>query len=454
MRKGIIKMVLFAGGFFVLLNAVTQVLKPKWDLREHITIEPQTMISDGFYAQPKDSVDVIYLGSSHVYRNINPLVIYHEYGITGYNMASSIQRMWVSDYYLHEALKYQDPQVIVLDMWGIVNDGLADEFRNRKAFDYMRLSFEKLRFVRESMNEDENFYSYLWPIMKYHGRYAELDSNDFDYIRADRNMITKGHDVQCSVQAQAFDYWNTDETLPVVERSRSYLDDIVQTCRDEGITLLLIKTPSGDWTKGYHKWCEKYAEEKNLTFVDYNENFEMTGLDMAKDYADICHMNETGARKFSLCIGKLVWQTGANNEEVLFYDKRADERFYSWGQDYEKFSRIEKVTEIAEITSTDEYAKACGSADICILVVDSESGEIEVIDKGEKNIYHGSFLAYKDSKPVIRVDVGDGRTNVNFNEKKYYRNMTGKVMISCDWRNEEIYEVSTVENEQLIRIEK
>lgn len=45
-----------------------------------------------FLAEPEDSLDVIYLGSSFTYCDVNPAEVYDSSGLTGFVMAGSSSR--------------------------------------------------------------------------------------------------------------------------------------------------------------------------------------------------------------------------------------------------------------------------------------------------------------------------------------------------------------------------
>ena len=84
-------------GFAILLlgalGVAQNILKAKF-------INDSTTIVNGFYAEEKNDIDVLFLGSSNCFCTINPLVLYKEYGIAAYNFASSSQPMDISLHYL------------------------------------------------------------------------------------------------------------------------------------------------------------------------------------------------------------------------------------------------------------------------------------------------------------------------------------------------------------------
>ena len=72
------------------------------------------------YRLEDNSIDVLALGSSHSFVDINPSVLYREYGIAGFDLGGSRQPFWNSYYYLKEALKTQKPEVIILEAYAAV----------------------------------------------------------------------------------------------------------------------------------------------------------------------------------------------------------------------------------------------------------------------------------------------------------------------------------------------
>ena len=74
-------------------------------------LAPKGGCIDGFYAEPEDTIDVIFLGSSHANAAFAPAQMWREQGFTGYVLYSWSQPMWVSYHYAVEAFKRQTPRV-------------------------------------------------------------------------------------------------------------------------------------------------------------------------------------------------------------------------------------------------------------------------------------------------------------------------------------------------------
>ena len=118
-KKNVLRGICFAVVFVILFGIFSAVFMPKWSFAR--SDETQTRIQ-AFYRQEKNSHDVIYVGASFAYCAISPLNIWEEQGITGYVFAGTGQKVWLSTYYLKEALKYQTPSVVVFEAGAIFDE--------------------------------------------------------------------------------------------------------------------------------------------------------------------------------------------------------------------------------------------------------------------------------------------------------------------------------------------
>lgn len=52
-----------------------------------------------FYKERDNSIDVLFLGSSHMFVNVNPSILWKEYGMAGFDLGGSVQPLWNTYYY-------------------------------------------------------------------------------------------------------------------------------------------------------------------------------------------------------------------------------------------------------------------------------------------------------------------------------------------------------------------
>lgn len=276
---------------------VSALLQPKYmtDLVEG------SMLSQ--YYDEAGGHDVIFVGDCEVYANFSPMELYREKGITAYIRGSSQQLIWQSYYVLKETFEYETPKVVVFNVNSMRYSEPVSEAYNRLTIDKMKWSDEKVDIIRASMTEEEDFLSYVFPILRYHSRFDELTAEDFRYLFKTKDNTWNGHLMNKEI--------NPLENLPAKrvqanydfgEICYEYLDKMRQLCEENGTELILIKAPSvyPYWFDEYDAQIESYAAEHGLAFYNFLDYVEEIGIDYAVDtYDGGLHMNLTGATKLS-----------------------------------------------------------------------------------------------------------------------------------------------------------
>ena len=312
-------------------------LTPKWlDDREW---EPASEIMAGFYAEPDDTLDILFLGSSHVFCGVNPLCIFDETGLRSYDLASGLQRAWVSYYYLLEALKTQKPSLVVLDTSELFDDENNTEPRNRMAFDYMHPSSVKWKAVAASAQPEESLVSYLFPSIRYHERIFDLSGKDFEWVlRKNHRNYLHGYRFEYMDRTARVSFAECDKTASAPEgiwnpgsKSKSYLDQMVEFCRKNRTELVLVTIPTtAGWGWPEHCRIRDYAEEKGLKYYDFNTEIQEIGLSPTSDFYDAAHLNIRGAAKFSRYLGRKL-------RDDFALAGNGDLGFSGWKDDYSVF---------------------------------------------------------------------------------------------------------------------
>lgn len=276
----------------LMLAGLNKVFLPKWSDEYK-----SGTITRSFYDLPKNSVDVLILGSSHVICGVDANRMYSEHGISAYSCGTEAQPILGSYAWLQEALRFQDLQAVVFDVADVFAH--SDEASHRKSFDYMRLSSVKLEALRryEELNPDMSFGSYLFPLITYHNRWNELTAEDWN---GPDDLSLRGFYIRPEVRGLDFagiDLSETDETYPIPEQNLAVFLDMIALCQQEGIELLLVECPSIDFDTESHNAIQAIADEHGLTFMDFNVTAQWPDIDYAADMADFKHFNVHGAAK-------------------------------------------------------------------------------------------------------------------------------------------------------------
>lgn len=86
------------------LYFINEMLMPKYILKN--STWPTTSSYNQFYQMENDSIDVLFFGSSVAVNSFSPQEIYNEYGIRSYNLGSEQQSIFLSYFWLKEALRF------------------------------------------------------------------------------------------------------------------------------------------------------------------------------------------------------------------------------------------------------------------------------------------------------------------------------------------------------------
>ena len=304
--------------FVAVFCLVTQLLTPKYmtDLVEG------SMISQ--YYRESGNHDVVFIGDCEVYANYSPMEMYRSQGITAYIRGTSQQLIWQSYYVLKETLKYETPKAVVFNVNAMRYGEPVKEAFNRLTLDQMRWSEEKIGIIQASMTEEEDFLSYVFPILRYHSRFDELTQEDWEYFFKVKDNTYNGYLVNKNI--------NPVGTLPAkrpladyqfADICYDYLDKITALCKENGVELILVKAPSlyPYWYEQYDEQMADYARENGLAYYNFAACIEEIGLDFQVDTYDAgLHLNHTGAEKLSRYFARIL----AENHQIP--DRRTDSK--------------------------------------------------------------------------------------------------------------------------------
>ena len=287
---------MFTGAFYV----VDKTLQFKYD-------DGVTTMED-FYSYPKDSIDVILLGSSHLGVNVDTNMLCNDYGIASYKLWGPVQPIWNAYYNLEDALKTQKPKVVVLEALGLAHDTEYFEYSTAvKNTMGMRWSKNKIDAIFASYQPGERQDAFF-PLSQYHGRYAELNEKDFSYYfwehpQSEHN--THNWDAVCPMGEPS----ETTEKLPMGEKQLRYFKKIVYLCRKNEIPLVVLTAPYTipDEERARLNTANALLKEEKIPQLDCLSDYQKYGFDFSSDFGDTAgHLNSTGSAKLTAALGEYL----------------------------------------------------------------------------------------------------------------------------------------------------
>ena len=282
--------------FIITFLFVNRLVQPKYST----DLEEGSMTA-AYYKEDKNH-ELIILGDCEVYANISPMVMYEEEGITSYVRGNSQQMMWQSYYILEETLKYEKPEVVLLSIGGMKNSE-ENEAYNRLCIDQMKWSKQKIDIIKNSLTEDESFWSYVFPVLRYHDRITELKKEDFEYFFKTKQNTYNGFLINKEVKpVQNLPAKRKLANYTFCDKAYEYLDKITNLCKENNIELILAKMPAAYpyWYEEYESQIINYAKKNNLKYINLIDKTDEIGIDYKYDTYDAgLHLNLTGATKLS-----------------------------------------------------------------------------------------------------------------------------------------------------------
>ena len=321
------------------------------------TVEDKTSISrlQPLYDRAKQ-IDVLFTGDSQIINGVYPMELWQDYGIAAYNASSYNQTTPLAYWSLKNLLQIVHPKVLVVSAADFEGDNLlpGNSETTHVAFDGLPTTPMKLSALWDLMGNSkqkadglgmtygELLPEYVVTLAKYHSRWNMLTENDFhiDYNRQlGAEMFIRiqdpgGHDL--------IDENDVAENRPV---SLSYLQRIIDLCREEGVGLVFtfIAHPSSAATQRYANAVRLLSQEQGVPFLDFIR------MDSVVDYVVDCadtnvHLNPSGAAKTTDFLGRYL------KEHFDLPDRREDEAYAAWQRDYDAFADL-KIQRMGEQTN-------------------------------------------------------------------------------------------------------
>ncbi|MBD5496853.1 MAG: SGNH/GDSL hydrolase family protein [Lachnospiraceae bacterium] len=326
-RKQAVKAILFAVIFLFLLQSLTYVLRTNGDIKE---------IFLGFYAEPKDTIDVIMIGSSPVYPFYAAPKLWGEYGFTMYPLSSNVQRPKAAVYLVEEALKTQSPELFVFElrMYTYEEGAMADNMAyTRGVTDNLKYSWNRIRLINSLVSDVSERYTYYFDIFKYHSNWKTLILPDqYTAFRYERLHPLKGYAMHDEVWPGAgADYSGVTEQVAIPAEQEENLRALLAYLQEKDLNALFIVSPmvlDENMQKKFN-YMEGIITSYGYDYLNFNNHYDELGIDFATDYYDGgSHVNASGSEKCTAFLGDYL------TEHYALADRRGDKKYSTWDAAY------------------------------------------------------------------------------------------------------------------------
>lgn len=277
--------------FALIVGLLGSLIQPEVECFDILTVKRKSAAID---KEENDSLDVLLMGDSEMCYTVSPFQLYKEHGILSYNIGSESQKLCDGVAILKHTLQNQhNVKLIVLD---------ADTM------------FQKYGTV-DGKDPSLGLAQKLIPLMHYHTAY-KLKTLPFFITGREKERAkaetTKGFFVRYYSNAYTgkSDYMddNPEVYKDINDGAKPYLTELLQICKNNGIALLVISSPSArNWSDGREVSVTHWCEENNIPFLNLNEHNQEIRIDWSTDTFDRGdHVNYAGSVKMNRYLGQYL----------------------------------------------------------------------------------------------------------------------------------------------------
>lgn len=376
-RPIVLKISMFVVLAAILVFGLSSLFTPRWNEQLADTI-------DEFYSQPRDTIQVILLGTSSTQR-MSANELYGDYGICAFNLGMPSEPLLASYYWIQEVERFHGNSLntVVLDVSSLFKtDNVSNKIIHaERCFARMKMSPVKIKALLECNEHYRSFPigDFFVPLFRYHSRWAELDSEEYETAFGDRDRFcNRGQRLSFNVSA---DTLSDDEILvplasitPEIDHSQAEMDDayidycekmlvrIITYCKQRDLDLILMKTPTASWNDLRHDAVQVIADKYSVPFIDYMQPdvIREAGLYFPLDYADKKHANVRGGEKLARYLGGYL----VTRDRVS--DIRDDERYDFMQAKFDGYSSNITDAALTEAANIEDYLALLDNSDYTV----------------------------------------------------------------------------------------
>ena len=358
-------------------------------------------ILNGFYALPKNSIDVAVVGTSVTFSSFMPYDAWHNYGISSYNYCTNVQFQNSLKYSIKDIERTQNPKLIIIDIFPFIYNHNAQnsdwkidqkELYIKYNLDSRKYQLDRINLVNEIVRDKngsfslDDFLYYFFDIVRYH-----TNDINIDHFNNSKKEINRGYEHFRHVDKQYL--INPDELVQtnnkikkINEKDNFYLKELVEFSKKSKAEILFFCPPICFYDEDSMKqknYIVEYINNNNCICIDLSNKMDELLMIYSMDYWNINHFDALGAEK----ITKYLCEYIQKNYDIP--DRRDDENYKYLNDDYETWKIMK-----------DEYV----FLDLTSVAADKQKGLIKEIT-----------LASDDSKNIILKNIA---TKSNSTKKK------------------------------------
>lgn len=325
--------------FLAILLPVSYMVRTNGDVKDRFA---------GFYAEKKDTLDVVMIGSSPVFPYYAAPKLWGETGIAMYPLSTNVQRPAAMRYLLEEAEKTQSPALYIFElrMFTMEEAGLMENMAyTRGVTDNLRHSPLRARAIQGLVpaEDAEGRLSYYLDIIKYHANWKLLAlPSEWKNMCYSNPHPLKGYTFRDEVGPQpAPDCGGAKGSRPMPKEQEAHLRQLLTLLQEMGQDALFLVSPYGESLaeQEMFNYMREIVTAAGYGFLNMNDHYDEIGIVFEEDFADYgSHTNAVGAEKCTAFLADYL------RERYSLPDHRGDGAYASWDAAYSLWKERQQET--------------------------------------------------------------------------------------------------------------
>ncbi|MEA4815239.1 MAG: SGNH/GDSL hydrolase family protein [Lachnospiraceae bacterium] len=282
----------------------------------------KTRFSD-FYAEEKNTIDMVFIGSSHAYCAFDPANFDEALGISSFQMGTPLQTPDTTYFSLLDIFETQSPSVVVMEVYFNV---LNEKFNMKQADSFFEgLDNDKLKeeYIKEVFPLNEKI-KYNLPFIRYQQDFFAYQSSLIEDFASEKFGVSKkkgetqegveeyrakGY-VYCDMNMLADEFDKTNQFKGINgndfkfdKSQKGYMEKIIGLCAEKNARLIFVTAPIANVSMGYienydaiYSKISEFAAENQIPYIDYNIINQNEALLKNENFRDDAHLNDSGVK--------------------------------------------------------------------------------------------------------------------------------------------------------------
>ncbi len=261
-----------------------------------------------FHSLEKNSVDVCFYGTSHVWKGCDVKAFEDAYGMSGYNYGGNWQAFNTTLLFMRDSFRTQTPRVAFVDTYTVQSKLVDVEMDGQIYYTHAISNFPgKKEFLNDCFgNNWKRYVTYYLPLVMFHDNWSELSEENFIAKKSVSDFAnSRGYDDSDDISPIDLAECKNGTQRTLSDTTLDILNTMVSLCQEKG-TILIFYTCPYVGSYEYADAMTQYASDHDCDYINLIDYMDEMGLDGATDFRDSQHLNDSGAAKLSKYLGKYL----------------------------------------------------------------------------------------------------------------------------------------------------